>query len=268
MLKLQLIFFRQKRDTTISFAIEAPNGQVYVQALSNISYTNSSGQLPSSAGPSGIFNQTTLRRVKRDTISIPTAVNSTSSVTTGSVCQADSVLSLALINSVLRDSQGRVGYLASDRQFQFDDPPQSGAIITAGFSICNNGSLALGRSATWWACSSGNFSKLYDQDWAAQCTAIQLNTVQVVDCTVDPSIVTAGNLGPNATAFLASLANASVNLPSRTWGPPTGHLSLLTSAATSTLASSNLTLSNPILGTGNPVIATPVHIFNPGPVIY
>ncbi|CAF9903438.1 MAG: hypothetical protein GOMPHAMPRED_000254 [Gomphillus americanus] len=260
--------------------MEALNGQVHVQLPTDMLYGcsingcqafNSSGQSPSSAGPSGIVNQTSLHRVKKDTSSILSSVNSTSAVAVESVCQADDVLSLALIDSVLRDSQGRTGYLASDRQFQFDAPPQSGALVTAGFSICNNGSLALGRFTTWWACSSGAFSKIYDQDWAAQCTAIQLKTVQVVDCNVDPSIVTAGTLGPNATAFLASLANTPVNLPSRTWALPTD-LGFSTSAATNTLGSSNLTLSNSTLVTGNSIVATPFPNLpfpnlGPGPVV-
>jgi hypothetical protein len=65
-------------------------------------------------------------------------------------------LSCSLKNSVLKDSCGRTGYIADNRQLQFDRPPQSGAIYTAGFSVCDDGALALGGQKTWWACGSSD----------------------------------------------------------------------------------------------------------------
>lgn len=81
---------------------------------------------------------------------------------------------MTLADGVLTDSKNRTGYIASNYQFQFDDPPQDGAIYTAGFSVCNNESLALGSTTTFWECASGSFWNLYDRDWAAQCSELQL----------------------------------------------------------------------------------------------
>ncbi|KAK4128062.1 hypothetical protein N657DRAFT_564211, partial [Parathielavia appendiculata] len=78
-------------------------------------------------------------------------------------------LVLQLAGGILTDAQNRTGYIASNFQFQFDNPPQTGALYTAGFSACTNGSLALGGSAVFWQCLSGTFYNLYDRWWAAQC---------------------------------------------------------------------------------------------------
>lgn len=81
---------------------------------------------------------------------------------------------MTLQDGVLKDSKDRTGYIASNFQFQFDGPPQAGAIYTAGFSTCNNGSLALGGSTVFYRCLSGDFYNLYDRHWAAQCEPIEI----------------------------------------------------------------------------------------------
>ncbi|CAK7198063.1 hypothetical protein SEUCBS139899_000721 [Sporothrix eucalyptigena] len=91
-----------------------------------------------------------------------------------STCGTDGALLLTLSDGILTDAKGRTGYIASNYQFQFDDPPQAGAIYTAGFSVCGNDSLALGGSTTWWQCKSGDFYNLYDRNWAAQCEAVEI----------------------------------------------------------------------------------------------
>ena len=78
-------------------------------------------------------------------------------------------LAVTLSNGVLHDSLNRTGYIADNFQFQFDNPPQAGAISTAGYTICKNDSLALGSRAVWWLCLSGTFYNMYDRYWAAQC---------------------------------------------------------------------------------------------------
>ena len=65
---------------------------------------------------------------------------------------------------------------------RFDAPPQSGSIYTAGFSVCNNGSLALGGSTTWYQCRSGDFYNLYDRWWAPQCNPVTINAVMLKQC--------------------------------------------------------------------------------------
>ena len=97
-------------------------------------------------------------------------------------CRTDSSLQLHLSNSILTDALGRTGYIASNYQFQFDSPPQSESLYTAGWSVCSNGSLALGGSTVFWQCLSGEFYNLYDRNWAAQCSPINLMAVQLVEC--------------------------------------------------------------------------------------
>lgn len=87
---------------------------------------------------------------------------------------ADGALVCNLNKGILRDRDGRTGSVVSNRQFQFDGPPQAGAIYTGGFSICNNGSLAIGGSTRWWQCSSGGFYNLYDEWIGAQCEEIRI----------------------------------------------------------------------------------------------
>ena len=86
--------------------------------------------------------------------------------------QQDGVLTLSLVGGILKDQANRTGYVASNYQFQFDAPPQAGAIYTAGFGLCPNGSISLGGNAVWWQCLSGSFYNLYDRDWAEHCVPV------------------------------------------------------------------------------------------------
>jgi len=86
-------------------------------------------------------------------------------------------LEITLKDGVLLDSQQRTGYIAANHQFQFDGPAQTGAIYTAGWSACANGSLALGGEATFHQCLSGDFYNLYDESTGEQCNEV---TIQIV----------------------------------------------------------------------------------------
>ena len=97
-------------------------------------------------------------------------------------CRTNSTLELSINNGVLKDNKGRTGYIAANYQFQFDAPPQAGAIYTSGFSVCGNGSLALGGSTTFYQCLSGNFYNLYDRKWAAQCNPVTIEILQLQNC--------------------------------------------------------------------------------------
>ena len=97
-------------------------------------------------------------------------------------CQSEGTLSIGLADGVLHDAQARIGYIASNFQFQFDDPPQDGAIYTAGFSACDNGTLALGGSNVFYQCLSGTFYNLYDRDWASQCSPITISLIELQNC--------------------------------------------------------------------------------------
>lgn len=111
-------------------------------------------------------------------------------------CLTDSTLRLTVSNHTLLDALGRTGYIASNHQFQFDGPPQSGAIYTSGWSICPvkdqsdlasadldfGLTLALGGSTTFWQCLCGSFYNLYTENWAAQCSAVEIRIVGFVQC--------------------------------------------------------------------------------------
>ncbi|OLN87078.1 Cell wall mannoprotein CIS3 [Colletotrichum chlorophyti] len=92
-------------------------------------------------------------------------------------CNNPGALDLTLKDGVLLDSKGRTGSIVSNFQFQFDGPPQSGVIYTGGFSVCANGSLALGDSTVFYRCASGSFWNLYDRHWAEQCSPIHLSVL-------------------------------------------------------------------------------------------
>ncbi|OAA80760.1 covalently-linked cell wall protein [Akanthomyces lecanii RCEF 1005] len=90
-------------------------------------------------------------------------------------CSGDKSLVLDLKDGVLTDSKGRIGSIVSNYQLQFDGPPaQAGAIYTAGFSTCQNGSLAIGPSTVFYQCRSGDFYNLYDRSWAEQCEPVEI----------------------------------------------------------------------------------------------
>jgi hypothetical protein len=116
---------------------------------------------------------------------------------------------MSLSNSILTDPRGRTGYIAANYQFQFDGPPQAGAIYTAGFSLCGNGSLALGGSAVFWQCLSGSFYNLYDRDWAGQCSPVTLNTY---DCTGGGPIGQSSAIVTSVVAVTATETNTAGSL--------------------------------------------------------
>jgi hypothetical protein len=108
-------------------------------------------------------------------------VNVTSSETKRSLTkrQQDDAMTLeiTLKDGVLTDSKDRTGYIAANHQFQFDGPAQTGAIYTAGWSACSNGSLALGGTTVFHQCLSGDFYNLYDESTGPQCNTVHINIV-------------------------------------------------------------------------------------------
>jgi len=127
--------------------------------------------------------------------------------TTSSHAKRDA-LELTLSGGVLKDAQGRTGYVASNYQFQFDGPPQAGAIYTSGFSMCSNGSLALGGSTVWYQCLSGGFYNLYDRPWAPQCSPIYIENLSA------PAPVTQASDGqPVGTTVVTSVSQRTDGQP-------------------------------------------------------
>ncbi|RKF77644.1 Mannose-containing glycoprotein [Golovinomyces cichoracearum] len=94
-------------------------------------------------------------------------------------CGKDGYLTLKLQDGQLIDSKGRLGYIASNYQFQFDKPAQENAASVGGYSICQN-SLALAGSSVFYQCLSGDFYNLYDRSWAPQCQPI---VIDIISCT-------------------------------------------------------------------------------------
>ncbi|KAI1131118.1 hypothetical protein F5Y10DRAFT_90110 [Nemania abortiva] len=92
-------------------------------------------------------------------------------------CGSEGILVATLQDGSIKDAQSRTGYIASNYQFQFDGPPQAGALFTSGFSLCEDNIMALGSSKTFYQCLSGNFYNLYDRTWAAQCEPVSILAV-------------------------------------------------------------------------------------------
>ncbi|KAL8692496.1 MAG: hypothetical protein Q9218_002499 [Villophora microphyllina] len=84
---------------------------------------------------------------------------------------------------VLTDQLGRTGEVVANSQFQFDNPTQSGALHTSGFSICSNSSLAVGGSAIFYQClndptpTKAAFNNIYTISQGPQCNASYIETV-------------------------------------------------------------------------------------------
>lgn len=90
---------------------------------------------------------------------------------------------MSLHDSILRDSDDRIGCIVSGHQFQFDGPtPQHGAVFAAGWSVTKDGQLALGNSTKFYQCASGHFYNLYDQSIGFQCHPVTLDVVELIDC--------------------------------------------------------------------------------------
>lgn len=79
-----------------------------------------------------------------------------------------------LQGGIFKDSVGRIGSIVANRQFQFDNPTQAGAVYTSGWSICPNGSIAVAGNAVFYQCLSGNFYNLYDRSQGGQCSPVYI----------------------------------------------------------------------------------------------
>lgn len=84
-------------------------------------------------------------------------------------------LVLTLADGILKDQASRTGYISANYQLQFDDPPQSGALVGEGFAVCPDGNLSLKGNATFFECPTGDDAwNLYDRNWAEHCGAVRL----------------------------------------------------------------------------------------------
>ncbi|KAH7139127.1 hypothetical protein B0J11DRAFT_35800 [Dendryphion nanum] len=111
-------------------------------------------------------------------------------------------LQCSLKDGILRDSYGRTASIVANFQFQFDGPPQAGAIYTGGFSVCQNNSLALGGSTVWWRCMSGEFGNLYDRTIGDQCAQVRI-VAQLLNAPSSSS----SSVTPSRTASISTLTS-------------------------------------------------------------
>ncbi|KAI9728020.1 MAG: hypothetical protein M1834_007834 [Cirrosporium novae-zelandiae] len=158
------------------------DGQVQAGLHNELAATTQASDSQVQASATTPVSSPTFKLEAKDTTPATSSAVSSSSGTVTVACKTNSTLELTLSGTVLKDAKGRTGYIASNYQFQFDDPPQAGSIYTAGFSVCSNGSLALGGSNVFYQCLSGNFYNLYDRNWAAQCSPVTIEVLQLVNC--------------------------------------------------------------------------------------
>lgn len=118
--------------------------------------------------------------------------------------QLSGILTLSLEGGELKDQAGRAGYIAANHQFQFDQPIQEGALETSGFSVCGNGSLALGGDAVWYQCYSGGFYNLYDESQGKQCNQIYIYAVDSDGSSTATGAVTQASDGQPAASTQVS----------------------------------------------------------------
>jgi hypothetical protein len=98
---------------------------------------------------------------------------------TGLQRQQAGTLVLTLQDGIMKDQAGRQAYIAANDQWQFDQPIQTGAKVTAGFSLCANNSIALGGTAIWWQCLSGSFYNLYSAKQGNQCNEVYFEAINI-----------------------------------------------------------------------------------------
>ncbi|KAF2094798.1 hypothetical protein NA57DRAFT_45478 [Rhizodiscina lignyota] len=166
--------------------------------------------------------------------------------------QTSGILTLTLEDGVLKDQAGRTGYIASNFQFQFDKPPQTGAIFTAGFSLCSNQSLAHGGSAIWYQCKSGDFFNLYDRHWAAQCNAIYIEALLSGPAPTTGAVSQISDGQPQATTA-AAVSQISDGQPQAASGTPVSQISDGQPQAATSAAVSEAPEGQPQATTASPV---------------
>jgi hypothetical protein len=198
MLAIRQIMYGQRQTLTVQALNELPDGQAQAPKTTAAAVTQpSEGQPHAPRSTVVAISQISDGQIQAPiataapVVQLPkrqaqTATATSSTSTTDSfifvACLTNSTLQLNLTAGVLKDSTGRTGYIAANYQFQFDDPPQAGAIYTAGYSVCSNGSLALGGSTVFYQCLSGSFYNIYNTDWAPQCSPISLLITELITC--------------------------------------------------------------------------------------
>lgn len=194
-------------DHTHKFGIQVKTVESSVAISSTVAETDSAVTAAASASGAAkrddVVNQIGDGQIQQQTSQSPTTATVASQINDGQVqqqtdsaksssdsdssvpqsCVGTNSLGMQLNGSVLTDEKGRIGAIVSNRQFQFDGPPpQAGSIYAAGWSVTENGLLALGDQTIFYQCHSGDFYNLYDESIAEQCSAVHLSIVDLVEC--------------------------------------------------------------------------------------
>merc|ERR1712093_637271 len=132
-------------------------------------------------------------------------------------------------------------------------------IYTSGFSVCSNGTLAIGDSAIFYQCLSGTFCNLYDESTGAQCSPIYIN---ILDSGVAASSGAATQIGdgqlqaPTSTAAVTQISDGQIQAPTSTAAPVTqisdGQIQAPTTGKPVTQISDGQ-IQAPTMATGKPV---------------
>jgi hypothetical protein len=127
----------------------------------------------------------------------------------------EGALVITLKDGVLTDTKGRIADIVANYQFQFDPAPgQPDAVYTSGFSVGSNSSLALGSSAIFWQCLTGNFYNLYSQSIAPYCEPV---LIDIIPCGASSAgQITEGSDGQPAatTAVVSQVSDGQPQEPS------------------------------------------------------
>lgn len=191
----------QVQQQTASVANQIADGQVQQQTATVASQIGD-GQIQATADAAS--------QIADGQIQATSAANADGDAFTATCVAKDSLL-LQLKDGILTDSQGRIGSIVANRQFQFDGPPpQAGAIYAAGWAVVpidyvedddtkeeadNNAKgttrkakreagykLALGKQTTFYQCLSGDFYNLYDESIGGQCSEVEFVLLKALDC--------------------------------------------------------------------------------------
>ncbi|CAK7897598.1 cell wall mannoprotein Pir3p [[Candida] anglica] len=174
---------QHQTTATASVINQISDGQIQHQTTSTASVVNqiSDGQIQHQSSTVSVASQITDGQIQK-----PSGAPSTEdpdSHGAGIACLTPNSLTMTLKDGMLTDSHGRVGAIVANRQFQFDGPPpQAGSIYAAGWSVTSDGLLALGDKTIFYQCLSGDFYNLYDENVAAQCSAVHLSVIDLVQC--------------------------------------------------------------------------------------
>lgn len=172
----------QIQHQTASVVNQIGDGQIQHQTASVVNQIGD-GQIQHQTA--SVINQIGDGQIQHQTSENAAAAAATEAPSSGiqQACIGNDNLAMTLENSILRDGLGRVGAIVSNRQFQFDGPPpQAGSIYAAGWSITQDGLLALGEGTEFFQCKSGDFYNLYDQNVAEQCEPVHLSIIELISC--------------------------------------------------------------------------------------